>query len=36
MSLEEAKNTQKNYLHYLNIIRKGYKNPVQKKNLIKY
>ena len=32
MSLEEAKNTQKkNYLHYLNIIRKGYKNPVQKK-----
>ena len=33
MSLEEAKNTQKNYLHYLNIIRKGYKNPVQKKTL---
>ena len=32
MSLEEAKNTQKNYLHYLNIIRKGYKNPLQKKS----
>ena len=31
ISLEEAKNTQKNYLHYLNIIRKGYKNPLQKK-----
>ena len=36
MSLEEAKNTQKNYLYYLNIIGKGYKNPVQKENLIKY
>ena len=36
MSLEQAKNTQKNYLYYLNIIRKGYKNHVQKKNLIKY
>ena len=33
MTLEEAKNTQKNYLHYLNIIRKGYKNPLQKKTL---
>ena len=31
ISLEEAKNRQKNYLHYLNIIRKGYKNPIQKK-----
>ena len=31
ISLKEAKNRQKNYLHYLNIIRKGYKNPVQKK-----
>ena len=36
MSLEEAKNTQKNYLYCLNIIRKGYKNPVQKENFIKY
>ena len=33
ISLEEAKNRQKNYLHYLNIIRKGYKNLVQKKTL---
>ena len=33
MSLEEAKNTQNNYLHYLNSIRKGHKNPVQKKTL---
>ena len=31
MSLEEAKNKQKNYLYYLNIIRKGDKNPMQKK-----
>ena len=31
ISLEEAKNRQKNYLHYLNIIRKGYTNSVQKK-----
>ena len=31
ISLEEAKNKQKNYLHYLNIIRKGYKNTSQKK-----
>ena len=33
MSLEEAKNTQKDYLYYLNIIRKGNKNPIQKKTL---
>ena len=33
MSLEEAKNRQKNYLYYLNIIRKGYKSPTQKKTL---
>ena len=31
ISLEEAKNRQKNYLYYLNIIRKGYKNYTQKK-----
>ena len=31
MSLEEAKNRQKKYLYYLNIIRKGYKNPIKKK-----
>ena len=31
MSLEEAKNRQKEYLYYLNIIRKGNKNPIQKK-----
>ena len=31
MSLEEAKNRQKSYLYYLNIIRKGYKNPIKKK-----
>ena len=36
ISLEEAKNRQKNYLYYLNIIRKGYKSPAQKKDLIKY
>ena len=30
ISLNEAKNRQKNYLHYLNIIRKGNKNSVQK------
>ena len=29
--LEEANNRQKSYLHDLNIRRKGYKNPVQKK-----
>ena len=33
MSLEEAKNRQKDYLKYLNIIRKGNKNPRQKKTL---
>ena len=31
MLLEEAKNRQKDYLYYLNIIRKGNKNPTQKK-----
>ena len=35
ISLKEARDRQKNYLQYLNIIRKGYKNSV-KKNLIKY
>ena len=30
ISLKEAKSRQKNYLHYLNIIRKGNKNSVQK------
>ena len=35
ISLEEAKNRQKNYLYYLNVIRKGNKNTSQKK-LIKY
>ena len=33
ISIEEARNRQKNYLHYLNIIRKGYKNSVKKKTL---
>ena len=33
ISLEEARDRQKNYLEYLNIIRKGYKNSVQKKTL---
>ena len=33
ISLEEARDRQKNYLQYLNIIRKGYKNSVQKKPL---
>ena len=33
VSLEEAKNTQQNYLNYLNIIRKGNKNAEQKKTL---
>ena len=33
MSLEEAKNRQKDYLCYLNIIRKGNKNPIQRKTL---
>ena len=31
ISLEEARHRLKNYLQYLNIIRKGYKNSVQKK-----
>ena len=30
MSLEEAKNRQKDSLYYLNIIRKGNKNPIQR------
>ena len=33
ITLEEARDRQKNYLQYLNIIRKGYKNSVQKKTL---
>ena len=33
MSLEEAKNRQKGYLYYFNIIRKGNKNPIQRKTL---
>ena len=33
ISLEEARSRQKNYLHYLNIIQKGYKNSVQKETL---
>ena len=33
ISLEEARDRQRNYLLYLNIIRKGYKNSVQKKTL---
>ena len=33
MSLEEAKNRQKDYLYNLNIIRKGNKNPIQRKTL---
>ena len=33
MSLEEAKNRQKDYLKCLNIIRKGNRNPRQKKTL---
>ena len=32
-SLEEAKVAQQNYLNYLNIIRKGNKNPEQRKSL---
>ena len=36
MSLEEVKNRQKNYLYYLNIIRKGHKSSAHKRNLIKY
>ena len=33
ISLKEARDSQGNYLHYLNIIRKGYKNSVQKRAL---
>ena len=33
ISQEEARDRQKNYLQYLNIIRKGYKNSIQKKTL---
>ena len=33
ISLKEARDRQENYLHYLNIIRKGYKNSVQKRTL---
>ena len=33
ISLEEERNRQRNYLHYLNIIRKGYKNSVKKTTL---
>ena len=33
MSVEEAKNKQKDYLKYLNIIRKGNKNPRQKRTI---
>ena len=33
MLLEEAKYNQKNYLQYLNTIRKGNKNPEQRKTL---
>ena len=33
ITLKEAKNRQRNYNHYLNIIRKGNKNSVQKKIL---
>ena len=31
LTVKEAKDRQRNYLQYLNIIRKGYKNSVQKK-----
>ena len=33
MSLKKAKNRQKDYFYYLNIIRKGNKNPIQRKTL---
>ena len=33
ISLKEARDRQKNYLQYLNIIRKGHKNSIQKKTL---
>ena len=33
ITLQEVKNTQQDYLHYLNIIRKGNRNAEQKKTL---
>ena len=33
ITLKEARDRQRNYEHYLNLIRKGYKNSVQKKIL---
>ena len=33
MSLKEASDRQRNYLQYLNIIRKGNKNSVRKRTL---
>ena len=33
ISLEQEKNNQQNYLEYLNTIRKGNKNPEQRKTL---
>ena len=33
ISIEQAKNNQQNYLEYLNTIRKGNKNPEQRKTL---
>ena len=33
MSVKEVKNRKKEYLQYLNIIRKGNKNPAQRKTL---
>ena len=36
ISLEEAKNLQKDYNQYLNKIRNGNKNEEQKKNIGKY
>ena len=33
ISLKEARDRQRNYLQYLNIIRKGHKNSVQKRTL---
>ena len=31
ITLQEAKNTQQDYLNYLNIVRKGNRNAEQKK-----
>ena len=36
ISIEEAKNLQKDYSEYLNKIRKGNKNEEQKRNFSKY